>query len=61
MEASELIRILQATIRNKGDFQVTVDVNENGWHVLKNVRSVQVEEIEGNRFTIINLEDDYVE
>lgn len=56
MKASDLVTLLQSSIKYHGDNQVTVDVVDAGWHRLKNVTSVSVEEIEGNNFAIINHE-----
>ena len=56
MKASELIQLLESTIKNHGDCQVAVDVLEDGWHRPASVSSVSVENIEGNNYTLINYE-----
>ena len=56
MKASELIHLLELTIKNHGDYQVEVDVLEDGWHRPASVSSVSVENIEGNSFILISYE-----
>ncbi len=53
MKASELIKLLEDTIRYKGDFQVLMTNTKEEWPTPHSVDRVNVEEIEGNRFTII--------
>lgn len=55
MKASELIKQLEDTIRYKGDFQVSVVNTQEEWPTPHSVDRVNVEEIEGNRFTIIKV------
>lgn len=56
MKASELIHLLESTIKNHGDYQVSVDVVDGGWHRPTSVTSVSIENIEGNNYTLINYE-----
>jgi hypothetical protein len=56
MKASELIHLLETTIKHHGDYQVSVDVVDDGWHSPTSVSGVSVENIEGNNFTLINYE-----
>lgn len=56
MKASELIHVLESTIKHHGDCQVCVDVVDDGWHRPTSVSSVSVENIEGNNYTLINYE-----
>lgn len=53
MKASELIKQLEDTIRYKGDYEVSVTNTKEDWPTPRDVNRVNVEEIEGNRFTII--------
>lgn len=57
MKASELIHLLENTIKHHGDCQILIEHTVDGWPEHYNASSVSVEEIEGNRFTIINEEE----
>ncbi len=57
MKASELLLLLESTIKHHGDYQVLIEHCVDGWPDHYNVSSVSVEEIEGNQFTIINEEE----
>lgn len=57
MKASELILLLESTIKHHGDNQILIEHSVGGWPEHYNVSSVSVEEIEGNTFTIINEEE----
>ena len=56
MKASELIHMLESTIKYHGDYQVSVDVVDDDWHRPTSVSGVSVENIEGNNYTLINYE-----